>query len=856
MEITEEISDIITRADKVENGVNSVLEYLGHTFHVSRVYVFEISEDGQYMNNTYEWCEKGIEPMIDRLQNMSIEQYDDYDLNFEETGMLFCPDIEEMPEETREILRMQGIRAMVQSAITEHGVFRGFIGFDDCLSIRKDWKAGAEEAKQLRYVSNLLSIYLIKERNLEQLDRANERLQMERTQYHDAIIKNALYSLTFDVTAGLLTEEIVDREGNRKIESLGLSVPCDYDEYCRICRETYEIEFPDEKTGEYFSREGLLKMYREGVASENIEYYKKKTDTYIRVQALLSEERKSGHMIATLVCFDVTKAKKEELDKQRILRDALTQAEHANRAKTLFLNNMSHDIRTPMNAIIGFTALASTYVDDKEKVIDYLRKIQTSSNHLLSLINDVLDMSRIESGKVKIEESEISLPEVMHDIKSIIQADVHAKQLELFLDTVDVSDENVWCDKLRLNQILLNCMSNAIKFTPAGGTIGMRVTELSCADEGYASYEFKIKDTGIGMSPEFVKHIFEPFERERTSTVSGIQGTGLGMSITKNIVDMMGGTISVVSEKDKGSEFTIALKLRLTDSAEQNYTIPMLKSVHALVADDSYDTCTGVAGMLRKIGLRPEWTMSGKEAVLRAKDASASGDPFGVYILDWLMPDMNGIEVVRRIRAEIDAETPIIVLTAYDWSDIEEEAREAGVTVFCSKPLFMSELRSLLEKAALNKTDIPRKREEKEMLHSLQDVKILLVEDNDMNREIAEELLTGLGAVIDVAGDGNIAVGKVANNPPDRYDVVLMDVQMPVMNGYEATKAIRALKTPQAKIPIIAMTANAFEEDRKSAIEAGMNGYIAKPIHLKDIVETIHAVLKKSRQLPGNTETD
>ena len=532
-------------------------------------------------------------------------------------------------------------------------------------------------------------------------------------------------------------------------------------------------------------------------------------------------------------------------DKQinQALSDAVAAAETANRAKSTFLSNMSHDIRTPMNAIIGFTTLALSNIDDKDRVKDYLAKTLASSNHLLSLINDVLDMSRIESGKIHLEEVEVNLSDVLHDLKTIVSGQIYAKQLELHMDATDVTDEDVYCDKTRLNQILLNLLSNAIKFTPAGGTVSVRVRQLAGKVRGCGQYEFRIKDNGIGMSQEFAQKIFEPFERERTSTVSRIQGTGLGMAITKNIVDMMGGTIEVQTAQGKGSEFIIRVPMRAQAEHRPVEKITELEGLKALVVDDDFNTCDSVTKMLVKVGMRAEWTLSGKEAVLRARQSIEMSDAYHAYIIDWRLPDMNGIEVTRQIRS-LNNDTPIIILTAYDWSDIEVEAKAAGVTAFCSKPMFMSDLRETLMNAiGQTQTDaaqelLPKKDTNFKGRH------ILLVEDNELNREIAQEILREYGFQVDTAENGEVAVEKVSTAAPGSYDLVLMDVQMPVMDGYTATRKIRALDDPaRAKIPILAMTANAFDEDRCNALESGMNGFLSKPIVISDLVQELHKIL-------------
>ena len=521
------------------------------------------------------------------------------------------------------------------------------------------------------------------------------------------------------------------------------------------------------------------------------------------------------------------------------LSEAVRAAETANRAKSTFLSNMSHDIRTPMNAIIGFTTLAVSNIDDKKKVRDYLGKILSSSNHLLSLINDILDMSRIESGKIHLEETEVSLSDVLHDLKTIISGQIHAKQLELYMDAMDVTNEDVYCDKTRLNQVLLNLLSNAVKFTPAGGTVSVRIRQCPGTKKGSELYEIRVKDNGIGMSQEFVQKIFSPFERERTSTVSRTQGTGLGMAITKNIVDMMGGTIEVQTEQGKGTEFIVRLPFRIQSEHQRIEKIVELEGLKALVVDDDFNTCDSVTKMLVRVGMRSEWTLSGKEAVLRARQSMEMGDAFHAYIIDWRLPDMNGIEVTRQIRSLGD-DTPIIILTAYDWSDIEVEARAAGVTAFCAKPMFMSDIRNTLMTAIGQKQ---AQTEAAALPAAGSDFRgrcILLVEDNELNSEIAVEILNEYGFLVDTAENGAEAVEKVKNSKPGNYDLVLMDVQMPVMNGYEATRQIRALTDPAlAGITILAMTANAFDEDRKKALECGMDGFLSKPIVIEELLSTL-----------------
>ena len=593
---------------------------------------------------------------------------------------------------------------------------------------------------------------------------------------------------------------------------------------------------------------GALAMYKSSARKVTLSDFIK--DNFFKVM-LISSIAVAVVLLTILMLLQKARkaeaaARKAASDTQELnakLQVAVEKAETANRAKSTFLSNMSHDIRTPMNAIIGFTTLAISNIDDTDRVKDYLGKTLASSNHLLSLINDVLDMSRIESGKIHLEEVEVNLSDVLHDLKTIVSGQIYAKQLELYMDAMDVTDEDVYCDKTRLNQILLNLLSNAIKFTPAGGTVSVRVRQLAGKVRGCGQYEFRIKDNGIGMSQEFAQKIFEPFERERTSTVSRIQGTGLGMAITKNIVDMMGGTIEVQTAQGKGTEFTVCVPMRAQTEQRPVEKITELEGLKALVVDDDFNTCDSVTKMLVKVGMRAEWTLSGKEAVLRARQSIEMSDAYHAYIIDWRLPDMNGIEVTRQIRSLHD-DTPIIILTAYDWSDIEVEAKAAGVTAFCAKPMFMSDLRETLMSALGQKPADAVQRLLPEKNADFKGKHILLVEDNALNREIAQEILREYGFLVDTAENGAVAVEKVSTAAPGSYDLVLMDVQMPIMDGYTATRKIRALDDPaRAKLPILAMTANAFDEDRRNALESGMNGFLSKPIVIDDLVQELRKIL-------------
>lgn len=529
------------------------------------------------------------------------------------------------------------------------------------------------------------------------------------------------------------------------------------------------------------------------------------------------------------------------------LRDALEAAQNANAAKSHFLSNMSHDIRTPMNGIIGMTAIAGMHLEEPAKVKDCLNKIAVSSKHLLGLINDVLDMSKIESGNIALQNEESMLIDLIDNVIVIVQTQAKAKQLELNVVAGDLIHENIIVDTVRLNQILLNIMSNCIKFTQTGGKINLKICELPQTHPKYGIFQFVISDTGIGMSAEFLEKIFDPFERAMTSTNSRIEGTGLGMAITKNIVDIMNGEIDVQSEEGKGTTFTVTLPIELQITQEDEMDLSALRELRSLVVDDDQDVCENTAKLLGEIGMQSEWVLNGTEAVEKTISSHQLNRDYHSIIIDWKMPEMDGLETTRRIRKEIGDDTPIIILTAYDWTEIEEEAKEAGVNAFMAKPLFKSRLYHVMQDVILGEQV---KKEEMETSnafaeHALKG-RILLVEDNAINMEIASELIRRSGVQIDKAWDGCEAVRMATEMPGDYYSLIFMDIQMPRMDGYSATRQIRKAEQAAGKraTPIVAMSANAFREDVQKALASGMDDYITKPVSLDELRSILRKYLR------------
>ena len=522
------------------------------------------------------------------------------------------------------------------------------------------------------------------------------------------------------------------------------------------------------------------------------------------------------------------------------LAEARAAAEHANRAKSEFLSNMSHDIRTPMNAIVGMTAIASSNINNPEQVRDCLKKITLSSKHLLGLINDVLDMSKIESGKLTLNLDQISLRETMDSIVSIIQPQLKAKQQSFDVFIQDIQSELVCCDGVRLNQILLNLLSNALKFTPSGGRITVTLMqETSPADPHLVRNHFRVKDTGIGMSPEFQQRIFDSFTREDTTRVQKIEGTGLGMAITKYIVDEMGGTIELQSQVDKGTEFHITLDLEAVSDQEADMVLP---NWEVLVVDDDAQLCSSAAASLTEIGVHAECALGGPSAISMVERRHQKRRDYHVVLLDWQMPGMDGIETARALRRRVGKDIPILLISAYDWSDIAEEARAAGISGFLSKPLFKSTLfygLSRFAEPASAKADAAPK-----LAPDFTGRHLLLAEDSALNWEIARDLLSSYGFALDWAENGRLCVERFQASQADHYDAILMDIRMPVMDGYQAARAIRAMDRPDAReIPIIAMTADAFSEDIRRAMDSGMSAHIAKPIDIRELLRVLQRCL-------------
>lgn len=595
--------------------------------------------------------------------------------------------------------------------------------------------------------------------------------------------------------------------------------PDDIERAARIMEKARETGEKTVVEGRIITRDGTIKIL---------------TMTYSYVSA---EDSWDGIASFYSAGIDVTRERAEQTRQRQALEDAYQAARIANEAKTNFLSAMSHDIRTPMNAIMGMAVIAQANLANPEKLTDCLSKIGTSSRHLLGLINEVLDMSRIESGKIDLSSEMVSLPDLMEEVISICRPLSGQKHQKLYISADRVRHEKVVTDMGRLQQVLMNLLSNAVKYTPDEGTISLRLRELPSIIQGRGQYEFIVTDNGIGMSEEFLRHIFEPFTRAEDSRISKIQGTGLGMTITENIVRMMNGTIEVSSRLGQGSRFIFAVTLELCE--EEELCSRELAGLPVLVVDDDQAVCESASELLKELGMRGDWVLSGKEAISRIADARCRGEDYFFVILDWQMPGMDGLETVRAIRKNLGSDVPIIIISAYDYSAIEEEFLQAGANAFIAKPLFKSRMACAFHRfCRSNPLEISALPEHAQS--ALTGRRVLLVEDNDLNREIAAELLQMQGITVDMAENGKQALEKFRESKLNGYGCILMDIQMPVMDGYEATESIRALHREDAgSIPILALTANAFASDLGKAHSVGMNDHIAKPIDLQHLMEVL-----------------
>lgn len=537
------------------------------------------------------------------------------------------------------------------------------------------------------------------------------------------------------------------------------------------------------------------------------------------------------------VGLDITKEREEEARQRKALEDAYELARISNEAKTNFLSSMSHDIRTPMNAIMGMAYIAQANLTAPEKVQDCLSKINLSGQHLLTLINEVLDMSKIESGKIDLSSEVVSFPELFQNVMDMCRPLISEKNQELQISASHVQHENVVTDGGRLQQVFMNLLSNSIKYSPAGGIIRLHIRELPSFSENKGQYEFILTDNGIGMSEDYLPHIFEPFSRAEDSRISKIQGTGLGMAITENIIRMMNGTIEVKSKVGVGSQFIVSVSFEIFTEEEKNEA--ELTGLPVLVVDDDQIVCESATALLNELGMHGYWVQSGKEAVQRIVAAHENAEDFFAVILDWKMPDMDGLETVKAIRKKLGTDVPIIIISAYDYSNIEDEFKQAGADAFITKPLFKSKMLHVLQLFCHSETVTPAPKPFKDVI-TLSGKRVLLVEDNDLNRELATELLQMHYLVVEAVENGKVAVEQFRNSEPGYYSCILMDIQMPIMNGYEATETIRNLNRKDAKtIPIFALTANSFASDLGKAHSVGMDEHIAKPIDIDRLLEIL-----------------
>jgi len=800
--------------------MNDLLKAIGRYFEADRSYIFEENPTGQYTVNTYEWCEQGINPEIDNLQEVPVAVIDPWITEFHNKGSFYisCDDEYAKKEPiVYEVLEPQGIKSLMAAPFMDDERIIGFLGVDNP-------KAHIDQQLLLSVMASSLYCEIMHIKERKAAAKAKEEILLDNEIIH-AISKLYFAIFRIDLQRDYYDEVSSDSSVHTLTGASGTA-----SSKMRELRDKFVEKDFYEQVGEFFNLTTLSERL-EKLDTIELEYLA--TDGNWHQARFISKKRdEAGHTTNVLyVTRIVSEGKKRELEQQEMLRLAMQAAEQANQAKTSFLNSMSHDIRTPMNGIIGMTAIAKAHLEDKERVKDCLAKISGASSHLLALVNDVLDVARIESGSINLSEEDFSIGELLENMANMVDAEVKNKQHALTLEIKNVIHESVVGDGLRLQQVFMNLVSNAIKYTPNGGRIKVTLKELPSTTPDYAKFEFRCKDNGYGMSKEFQERLFTPFERANDKRVQNMQGTGLGMVITRNIIRMMDGDIKVESELEKGTEFIVSFTLKIQTS--QLEVERSLKNLRVLVVEDSPEACKDLCELLTDIGMVAEGAFSGLEGINRAAEAQLVGKDFDICLLDWRMPNWDGLETAKRIRTLIGDRMKLVVTSGVDWTNIEMEARAAGVDDFIAKPLFRSRLITKL-KALMG----AMKQDEQTNLQEIGEVdfsdkRILLVDDNELNREIALEILGMTGAALEWAENGAEALKLFEASALNYYDLILMDIQMPVMDGHQATRAIRLLDRADAvTVPIVAMSANAFTEDMASSRRAGMNEHIAKPINL------------------------
>ncbi|MCC8024940.1 MAG: response regulator [Clostridium sp.] len=845
------ILDILWQEKDFSSAVRQALALAGKEFSADSAYVSEFSEYGNKFCNTYLWTAPDRTNSLWETDRTKQEWFSVWKNAIGSGDRIAFWSTDTLPPEGAMILKQFGSRSVLQAPIKYQGHTAACFGISDSSRFRREWEADGEVHNCIMTIARIIGIFLLKARYAQGSGEYQE--QLEHSLQISQKRADTAYDLLDSISAGVILVRLYpDGRARPLYGNLGMY------RILKIPRTAEDAVVPDKSIaaleGEYFDdffanipepdNERVRREYKEGFGKQQFSVKKYRLlrgdGAYVWVSANLSlreecEEYRTYYATYT----DMT----EEINLQTHLMEMLRKEkqitadlEKASRAKSDFLSRMSHDIRTPMNAIMGMAAIARSHLDSEERLLGCLEKIDTSSRLLLSIINEVLDMSKIESGSITLSEDEVNLPELVQSVVSMVQPLIDQKKQQFQIHINNMRHESVLGDMQRLQQLIMNLLTNAVKYTQEGGTIRLEICERPSDEPLTGIYEFVVEDNGIGMHSEFLSRIFEPFERADDQRIYTVQGTGLGLAICKSIVEMMGGQIQVETESGKGSKFTAFVCLKRTEGTIDEKA---LCGRTVLIADDDEITCVNTSKYLETVGIRTDWVSTGQEALNRAVAMHRKGQDYFAVILDLKMPGMDGIKTTGKIRENLGDDIPVILISAYDFSEYSDRAKEAGVDGFITKPLFLSRLVSKL-KQFLPDTG-PKAQNLPEAAPMFNGKRILLVEDNALNQEIAAELLQMMGITVDTADNGQAALDRIRELPAGYYDLVFMDMQMPVMDGCTSARAIRALDRDDAKsLPIIAMTANAFADDRQKTAEAGMNEHLAKPIdteQLRSILE-------------------